>query len=81
MGGMTASMNCLVCGHKLAIFRKLSLGDFPVVQRTGADIAGVRGAACEGGRAGRVLVDKVRALKSLCCSDEIRLSVTAASNA
>src|SRR6266478_5773585 len=28
MGGMTASMNCLVCGHKLAIFRKLSLGDF-----------------------------------------------------
>jgi len=23
-----ASMNCLVCGHKLAIFRKLSLGDF-----------------------------------------------------
>src|SRR5437667_4959383 len=25
---MTASMNCLVCGHKLAIFRKLSLGDF-----------------------------------------------------
>src|SRR5262245_23467560 len=21
-------MNCLVCGHKLAIFRKLSLGDF-----------------------------------------------------
>src|SRR2546425_457958 len=26
--GTTASMNCLVCGHKLAIFRKLSLGDF-----------------------------------------------------
>ena len=26
--GATASMNCLVCGHKLAIFRKLSLGDF-----------------------------------------------------
>src|SRR5713226_3677836 len=21
-------MNCLICGHKLAIFRKLSLGDF-----------------------------------------------------
>jgi len=21
-------MNCLVCGHKLAIFRKISLGDF-----------------------------------------------------
>src|SRR5713101_3928757 len=21
-------MNCLVCGHKLAVFRKLSLGDF-----------------------------------------------------
>src|SRR5438874_9323657 len=26
--GMMASMKCLVCGHKLAIFRKLSLGDF-----------------------------------------------------
>src|SRR6185436_10687305 len=26
--GIRASMNCLVCGHKLAIFRKLSLGDF-----------------------------------------------------
>src|SRR6476659_8223552 len=26
--GQRASMNCLVCGHKLAIFRKLSLGDF-----------------------------------------------------
>src|SRR5438034_8235764 len=25
---VTASMNCLICGHKLAIFRKLSLGDF-----------------------------------------------------
>src|SRR4051794_18800527 len=24
----TTRMNCLVCGHKLAIFRKLSLGDF-----------------------------------------------------
>src|SRR5262249_47461106 len=28
IGGTTASMNCLICGHKLAIFRKLSLGDF-----------------------------------------------------
>src|SRR6185436_8638284 len=26
--GRAACMNCLVCGHKLAIFRKLSLGDF-----------------------------------------------------
>ncbi len=25
---LETSMNCLVCGHKLAIFRKLSLGDF-----------------------------------------------------
>src|SRR5438874_13721082 len=27
-GGAKTSMNCLVCGHTLAIFRKLSLGDF-----------------------------------------------------
>src|SRR5262245_21859237 len=26
--GVMATMKCLVCGHKLAIFRKLSLGDF-----------------------------------------------------
>ena len=26
--GIRACMNCLICGHKLAIFRKLSLGDF-----------------------------------------------------
>src|ERR1041385_4738086 len=26
--GTMASMKCLVCGNKLAIFRKLSLGDF-----------------------------------------------------
>src|SRR5438105_2147116 len=25
-------MNCLVCGHRLAIFRKLSLGDFCCVE-------------------------------------------------
>jgi uncharacterized protein (UPF0264 family) len=32
----------------------------------GADIAGVRGAACQGGRTGRVRADRVRLLRTLC---------------
>jgi uncharacterized protein (UPF0264 family) len=35
---------------------KLSLDDIDLVRDTGADIAGVRGAACVGGRLGRCVV-------------------------
>ena len=38
---------------------KLAADDLPFVRDTGADVAGVRGAACEGGRTGRVSADKV----------------------
>jgi hypothetical protein len=38
--------------------------DFGRAQRLGADIVGVRGSACEGGRAGTVSAAKVRALRA-----------------
>jgi uncharacterized protein (UPF0264 family) len=44
----------------------LQADDLGFVRDAGADIAGVRGAACEGGRTGRVTADKVRALRMLC---------------
>ena len=40
--------------------------DLPFVRDAGADIAGVRGAACEGGRSGRVSADRVRLLCAAC---------------
>jgi uncharacterized protein (UPF0264 family) len=43
---------------------RLGAADLPVVRDLGADIAGVRGAACEGGRAGRVSTSLVRQLRA-----------------
>lgn len=51
-------------GLLVALAGKLAAGDLLFVRDAGADIAGVRGAACEGGRTGRVATEKVRALKS-----------------
>ena len=45
---------------------RLRAEDLPVVRRCGADIAGVRGAACEGGRAGRIDAARVRGLRRAC---------------
>jgi len=49
-------------GMFAAVAGKLRAEDLAVVGDTGADIAGVRGAACAGGRLGRVSSDRVRAL-------------------
>jgi uncharacterized protein (UPF0264 family) len=51
------------CGLFVALAGKLTMDDLPFVRDTGADIAGVRGAACTGGRAGHVAADKVRLLR------------------
>jgi uncharacterized protein (UPF0264 family) len=50
-------------GLLAAIAGRLALHDLPIVRDMGADIAGVRGAACVGGRAGRVDADRVRLLR------------------
>ena len=39
-----------------------------IVRRSGADVVGVRGAACDGGRSGRISAAKVRAM-GLACRD------------
>ena len=53
-------------GLLVALAGKLTDDDLSFVRDTGADIAGVRGAACEGGRGGRVVAERVRLLRTLC---------------
>jgi uncharacterized protein (UPF0264 family) len=53
-------------GLLAALAGKLSADDLPFVREVCADIAGVRGAACEGGRSGRVSSEKVALLRMLC---------------
>ena len=53
-------------GLLVALAGKLTAEDLAFVRDAGADIAGVRGAACEGGRADRVSADKVAVLRGLC---------------
>lgn len=50
-------------GLFVALAGKLTGDDLPFAHEMGADIAGVRGAACEGGRTGRVSTYRVRALR------------------
>jgi uncharacterized protein (UPF0264 family) len=52
-------------GLIVALAGKLTAGDLPFVRDTGADIVGVRGAACEGGRTGRIATQKVRELRAM----------------
>ena len=52
-------------GLFMAVAGKLTADDLAFVRSSGADIAGVRGAACDGGRAGRVSAEKVRLLTAV----------------
>jgi len=49
-------------GLFMAVAGRLTTDDLVFVRDSGADIAGVRGAACDGGRTGRVSAEKVRLL-------------------
>lgn len=53
-------------GHRMfaALAGKLTAEDLEMVRDAGADIAGVRGAACEGGRMGRLSAERVRLLRA-----------------
>jgi uncharacterized protein (UPF0264 family) len=51
-------------GVMAALAGKLTADDLPFVRDTGADIAGVRGAACEYGRASSVVEKRVRQLRT-----------------
>lgn len=48
----------------VALAGKLTVDDVAFVMDTGADIVGVRGAACDSGRTGRIVAARVRALRS-----------------
>ncbi|HKB11735.1 MAG TPA: (5-formylfuran-3-yl)methyl phosphate synthase [Vicinamibacterales bacterium] len=51
-------------GLLAAVAGKLTFEDLSTVQGTGADIAGIRGAACDGGRNGQVSAERVRQLRT-----------------
>jgi uncharacterized protein (UPF0264 family) len=53
-------------GVFVALAGKLTADDLTFVREAGADIAGVRGAACDGGRTGRIATTKVALLRTLC---------------
>jgi (5-formylfuran-3-yl)methyl phosphate synthase len=53
-------------GLLVAVAGKLTADDLPIVRDMDADVAGVRGAACDEGRTGRVVTDKVRVLRARC---------------
>jgi uncharacterized protein (UPF0264 family) len=53
-------------GLFVALAGKLTADDLTFVCAAGADIAGVRGAACDNGRTGRIAVDRVRLLRAAC---------------
>jgi uncharacterized protein (UPF0264 family) len=53
-------------GLTVALAGKLTTDDLPFVRDVGADIAGVRGAACDQGRTGRIVAEKVRLLQEGC---------------
>jgi len=49
----------------VALAGKLTADDFGFVNDAGADIIGVRGAACDGGRTGQIVAARVRAIRSV----------------
>ena len=53
-------------GLFVALAGQLGVADLSFVRDAGADIAGVRGAACDGGRIGQVSTERVRLLKKSC---------------
>jgi uncharacterized protein (UPF0264 family) len=50
----------------VALAGRLRAEDLLIARRSGADVAGVRGAACEGGRSGRFEAARVRGLRRAC---------------
>jgi uncharacterized protein (UPF0264 family) len=53
----------------VALAGKLTANDLTCIRDTGADIAGIRGAACAAGRTSRIVEENVRALKARTCHE------------
>jgi uncharacterized protein (UPF0264 family) len=58
-------------GLMSAVAGRLTLADVAQLRGCGADVAGVRGAACTGGRGGRVVGEKVRELRDACAARDV----------
>jgi uncharacterized protein (UPF0264 family) len=58
-------------GLLTALAGRLTMSDLPWVRDCGADIAGVRGAACDGGRTGHTSAEKVRRLRAAALEDAV----------
>ncbi len=65
----TLVAKCHQRGLLLALAGRLTEQDLPRLLDTGADIVGVRGAACTGGRTGRISVESVRRLRNSFTND------------
>jgi uncharacterized protein (UPF0264 family) len=52
-------------GLSVALAGRVTPPDLPLVAAAGADIVGVRGAACEGGRDGEISVERIRRLRAV----------------
>ena len=62
-------------GLFVALAGQLTSNDLGFVRDAGADIAGVRGAACDGGRTGTVVAHRVRLLRELCSPEVTARSI------
>jgi uncharacterized protein (UPF0264 family) len=58
-------------GLLAALAGRLTAADLPAIRAVGADIAGVRGAACEDGRHGRVTAVRVQNLRAMCAPNDL----------
>ena len=67
-------------GLLVALAGSLGETEFPAALRAGADVIGVRGAACEGGRNGRVTEGKVAALRAALDSTAVTLPARPGAN-
>jgi uncharacterized protein (UPF0264 family) len=64
IGGWAAAAHA--SGLRFAVAGKLTADDVDLVRAAGADICGVRGAACAGGRLGAIAPERVSALSQRC---------------
>ena len=71
-------------GLQVALAGRLKASDMPAAHLAGADVVGVRGAACDGGRLGTISAPRVLELASICrdrCTDSAVMGLEMAPHA
>jgi (5-formylfuran-3-yl)methyl phosphate synthase len=66
-------------GLLVALAGRLTADDFDFVREAGADIVGVRGAACRGGRVGRISTERVKRLRGRCEPEPVEAGIVGGS--